>query len=255
MGAKRRHQGHLNVYRVYAGKETFGALRDDQAEVERLQDGAKLTWPASEKRPVTVSATWRLTGPARFDLLIEATPTRDLRNFEILPASYCPVEMVKHVYLDRAGEPTPVVVKTPGDAEAAKLYPFFPLTANDRAPQRASGRIQSTWKWPTVVEPKLAALPMVFAADERTEIILMGESSGTSAVCATPRPDTGRPEEWNSVGQHSALYLSLFCREVAAGRTVRNRARLLFRKRGADPDAERLRLYRDFAREGSVKAP
>ena len=64
----RRHQGHLNLYRVYAGQETFGSLRDDLADLKHLPDGAQLTWPASGKRPVAVTASWRLTGPAQIDL-------------------------------------------------------------------------------------------------------------------------------------------------------------------------------------------
>ncbi|MEM9017867.1 MAG: hypothetical protein AAGC68_12705, partial [Verrucomicrobiota bacterium] len=32
-GARRRHQGIMNLYRVYGAKETFGSLRDDLAEV------------------------------------------------------------------------------------------------------------------------------------------------------------------------------------------------------------------------------
>ena len=246
VGAKRRHQGHLNLYRVYAGKETFGSLRDDLAEVERLKDGAQLTWPASEKRPVTVTASWRLTGPAQIDLHLKATPTRDLKNFEILPASYCPVNMVKHAYLQRNGKPSPVAVKTSVAPDAAKLYPFFPLTSADRVPQEATGRILSSWKWPTTVEKEYAALPIVFAADAGTEIVLLGDPSSTSAVCATPRPDTGNPEDWNSVGQHSALYLSFFCRDVKAGQSVTARARLIFQKRTAQSAVAHLRQYREF---------
>ncbi|MEM1294584.1 MAG: hypothetical protein AAGH89_04420 [Verrucomicrobiota bacterium] len=246
VGAKRRHQGHLNVYRVYAGKETFGSLRDDLAEVERLDDGAQLTWPASEQRPVEVSATWRITGAAQIDLEIEAIPNRDLSNFEILPAVYCPVQMVKRVYLERNGEAEPVVVKTPDDSEESLLYPFFPLTAEDREPQKASGRIQSEWTWPTSVEEEEAALPIVLADDGETEIILFGHPDSTSAVCATPRPDSGEPENWNSVGQHSALYLSFFCRDIKAGEKQLARARLIYRTKTSDSAQEHRQLYQAF---------
>ena len=246
VGAKRRHQGHLNLYRVYAGKETFGSLRDDLAEVKRLQNGAQLTWPASDKRPVAVTAWWRVAGAAQIDLHLTARPTRDLKNFEILPASYCPVNMKKHVYLKRNGQPHPSVVKTPSNSTAATLYPFFPLTEADWLPQETTGRILSTWLWPTMVAEEKAAVPIVFASDGQTEIILMGDPASTSAVCATPRPDSGKPEDWNSVGQHSALYLSFFCRDVKAGQTVTARARLIFRKRAPQPATAHLELYREF---------
>ncbi len=83
----------MNLYRVYSSTESFGSLRDDQAQLERLEEGARLTWSASEDRPVAISGTWRITGPAQFDLLIEATTTKPIRNFEILPAVYLAVHM------------------------------------------------------------------------------------------------------------------------------------------------------------------
>ena len=154
--------------------------------------------------------------------------------------------MVKSVYLNRDGKPKPVAVKTPEDPEAAKLYPFFSLTDRDRLNQEATGRIHSEWKWPTSVEKENAALPILFAADDETEILLLGDPNCARAVCATPRPDIGKPEDWNSVGQHSALYLSLFYSRVKAGETVGARARLIYRKRSKNSAAEHLQLYSEF---------
>ena len=61
-----------------------------------------------------------------------------------------------------------------------------------------------------------------------------------------PRPDSGEPEEWNPVGQHSALYLSFFCRDVKAKQTVTARARLAFREREEHPTDAHRRPYREF---------
>ena len=110
VGQRRRHQGHLNLYRVYSASDTLGSLRDELATAERLADGARLTWPANENRPVAISASWRLTGPGQIDLLIEAVPHQDLTNFEILPATYGPVEMVKYAYLQRGGKAQPTIM-------------------------------------------------------------------------------------------------------------------------------------------------
>ena len=187
-----------------------------------------------------------MTGPAQFDLELVATADRDLTNFEILPACYCPVEMKKFVYLKVKDQAAASEVMVPADPEKESLYPFFPLTEKDRAPQETSGRIQSKWKWPTFVESRLAALPILFAADHDTEILLMGDPETVSAVCATPRPGNGNPEEWNSVGQHSALYLSFFCRDVKAGESVKARARLVFLKKSNDPSMDHQALFQDF---------
>lgn len=255
VGAKRRHQGHLNLYRVYAGTETLGSLRDDLAKAEELENGARLTWAATANRPFEVIATWRLTGPAQIDLDIVAIPTRDLSNFEILPASYCPVEMVKSVYLMGSDGPEPKIVKTPADPEQAKLYPFYPMGEAERDAQLRSGRTESEWKWPTSIEDKNASLPIVFANDEKTEIILMGDPKSVSAVCATPRPDSGDPTEWNSVGQHSALYLSLFGRDVKAGEKLTARARLVFRERTENSTQEHLQIYEEFVNQPEKELP
>lgn len=249
VGQKRRHQGHLNLYRVYAGSRTFGALRDDLAELERLDDGARLTWPASDSRPVHISATWRLTGLNQIDLTVEATPAKDLENFEILPASYCPVEMTKLIYVKGDGGPKALKMSPPSDLEEAATYPFFPLTEEDRSPQQDSGRISSEWKWPTTVREELAGLPVVVAHDRTTEILLLGDPESVSAVCATPRRETGQPEQWNSVEKHSALYLSLFCRDVKAGETLSARVRWIAQDRADKPEQSHRQLYGEFLRE------
>ncbi|MEM9282111.1 MAG: hypothetical protein AAGA96_09810, partial [Verrucomicrobiota bacterium] len=128
VGAKRRHQGLLNLYRVYSATETFGSLRDDEAKIETMETGARLTWAASEERPAEISATWILSGPSQIDLVITATPTRDITNFEILPATYLPVEYEKFAYLRNDAAPAPTLFRPTGVEEDDLLYPFFPMT-------------------------------------------------------------------------------------------------------------------------------
>ena len=89
VGGKRRHQGMLNLYRVYSATESFGALRDEDADIEEASDGATLTWPANDERPVTISATWKISGPGQIDLKIVVDPKRDIENFEIHPGELC----------------------------------------------------------------------------------------------------------------------------------------------------------------------
>ena len=247
VGSRRRHQGMMNLYRVYSATETLGSLRDDPAEVEELPDGAKLTWPASEKRPAKISATWRISGPAQIDLTIEAEPEKDLKNFEILIANYVDVHMAKGIYRANEGHPIPTELQSPKDPVAADLYPFFPLTARDRQAQAQSGRIHSSWKWKSRVAAANAALPIAFAGDGRMQIVLLGDPNSTSALCVTPKPEgNAPPEEWNSVEQHSALYLSLFCRNLKAGERHRAHARLVFLTKSENAAQSHQELYRDF---------
>lgn len=238
VGAKRRHQGMMNLYRVYGARETFGALRDDQAEVEQLKDGARLTWAATEERPVKVMATWRVTGPAQIDLEVVAVPERVIENFEILPATYVDVLMEKGMYAVGDGEGDVEILRTMETPGERPQYPFFPLGEKARTMQEASGRMGSSWEWPSYVHAGEAALPVIFAENDEVEIVLMSDPGTTSAVCVTPRPAEGEPEEWNSVGQHSALYFSLFGRDVAAGEECKARMRLVVLPAGGDGDEE-----------------
>ena len=246
VGGKRRHQGLLNLYRVYSSTESFGSLRDDQAELERLEDGARLTWPASKERPVKITGTWRITGSNVIDVRIDATPTRHIENFEMLPAVYLPVHMAKAVYL--SGKYGPAISEVrPSDAFGNELnYAFYPLGEKARKAQEASGRIHSSWKWKSVVPKEVATLPIVFAEDESVQVILMADAESISAVCATPLPFEGEPEAWNSVEQHSALYFSIFGFDAEPGKTYTSRMRLQIIDRPEDTFETHTRLYKEF---------
>ena len=246
VGGRRRHQGILNLYRVYSATESFGALRDDQAEVEQLKNGARLTWSASDERPVTITGTWTLTGPAQFDLLVEANPTKAIRNFEILPAVYLAVHMTKTVYLEKRGEPVIMPIRPSSDYGDPLNYAFYPLGEQSRTAQENSGRIHSDWKWKSVVPKDVAAIPVLFAEDDRVQVVLMADPETTSAVCATPLPLSGAPEDWNSVEQHSALYFSTFGHDVEPGKTYTSRVRMVIIEKPADSKSTHLGLYSKF---------
>ena len=246
VGGKRRHQGLLNLYRVYSSTESFGSLRDDQAELKKLEDGAQLFWPASEDRPVAITGTWRITGPAQIDLWVEARPTVAIENFEILPAVYLPVHMTKAVYLE--GDQGAIIseIRPSESFGGAHNYPFFPFGEQARAAQESSGRIHSDWKWKSVVPQSLAALPILFAEDDAVQVVLMADPDAISAVCATPLPFEGKPEEWNSVEQHSALYFSMFGEDVEPGKTYNVHMRLLVIDRPEDSFERHTHLFEAF---------
>jgi hypothetical protein len=254
VGGKRRHQGILNLYRVYSATETFGALRDDQAEVEELEDGARLTWAASEKRPVKIIATWRVTGLAVIDVSIKAIPIRKMANFEILPATYVAVGMVKGLYTGSAENRQMTMRHSPAGTEGDLTYAFFPLGESARASQENTGRLHSEWKWPTTVADETAALPILIAQAENDsfQILQFADPSTTSAVCVTPTPESGAPETWNQVEQHSAMYFSLFGCDVEANETLETHLRMVVKelpeKPGPDFDMEQLHLdlYGEF---------
>ena len=249
IGARRRHQGLLNLYRVYGVGETFGSLRDDEAQVHPQENGARLTWPASKARPADITATYTLTGQSQIDVIVEATPTREIKNFEILPATYLPVEWEKYVYLQDGDCSSLTLLRPPGNKEDDIKYPFYPMSETDRIAQEQSGRITSSWAWKTILPDGYAALPIVFAGNDQIQVIQFTNPESVSAVCATPKPESRDPAEWNSVGQHSALYFSLFGRDVAAGETVTARIRLRVIDTPEDPAITHAQLYRQFLKD------
>ncbi|MEM7601630.1 MAG: hypothetical protein AAF357_09470 [Verrucomicrobiota bacterium] len=246
IGAKRRHQGILNLYRVYSSTETFGSLRDDEAEVTPLANGALLKWSASEDRPVSISASWKLTGTAQIDVTIEAAPTRKIENFEILPATYVPVEMVNAVYLGTPVHPQLTRLRPTEESDENETYSFHPLGESAREAQKASGRVHSEWKWPTFVASDTAALPIVFAEDDSIQIIQLADPDTVSAVCVTPTPELKDLTEWNNVEKHGALYFSLFGHDVEPGETYLSHIRFLVIDRPDEVEETHLRLYQDF---------
>lgn len=245
----RARQGHLNLYRLYAGEKSLGSLRDELPAVEQLDDGARLTWPATGVRAARVEATWRLTGPAQIDLEIKVTATRDMEKVEILPAVYCPPLMEKYVCLEREGLHVGVPAPPPAEGEGPNDYPYFPLSEIDRQAQLLSGRLTSDWKWLTALQPENAALPITWSNNGTTEILLMGDPESTSAVSATPRPNSPEPKAWSSLERHSALYLSLFCRDLKAGQSLTSHTRLVYRQINHPGMADRVKRYREFVEQ------
>jgi hypothetical protein len=242
VGGKRRHQGMLNLYRVYSATESFGALRDEDADIQEKADGATLTWPANDQRPATISATWKITGPAQIDLKIVVDPQRDIENFEILLANYVALDLVKGFYVEKDG--SPVFSET---AVQENNYGFYPLNAKARRNLTNSGRVHSDWKWPSFIPEGYAALPLAVAGDDSNDILLMSDPQTTSAVCVTPnRGDGTPPETWSSIEQHSAMYLSFFSRDVRAGEPLAAHARLVFIKKHSNPTEAHQRIYARF---------
>jgi len=247
--SRRRVDGFLNLFRVYSGPAQYCALRGEAAHVRQLADGAELTWPASEQRPVEVRALWRVTGPAQIDLSLEAVAGEPLEDFEILLANYVALDMVKGVHISGPEGPELFRVRPSPEYGDAENYPFFPLGVDARRQQQQSGRFMSgsIWRrWKSHVTARDAALPIAFADDGKTQVVLMGEPESVSAVCVTATPSTAPPEGWNGMELHSALYFSLFCRDVAAGERLTARARLVVLEQPKDSLEAHGKLYAEF---------
>jgi hypothetical protein len=243
----RRHRGALGMYRVYSKTKALASLRDIIAEVQQHPDGATLTWPATDERPVRISARWRISGPAQLDCEIQAVPTQDIEKFEILPTNYVPYDMTKGVYYKNADGFRATLVRPSPEHPGAADYPFYPLDTAKRGNQFHTGRTHSEWKWGTIVVSQHdVRAPLMFATDDKTQIVFMGNPESTSAVCVTPTPSGGNPNEWTNVEKHSAMYLSFFCRDVKAGEKLTARMRVVYIEAKDGYEKAHQRLYREF---------
>ena len=245
VGGKRRHHGMLNLYRVYSATESFGALRDENANIEQAAAGAILSWPATERRPVAVSATWKITGPTQIDLTIAVDPKRDIENFEILLANYVALDLFKGIYTKKDG-----ALVFGGSAVQGDDYGFYPLNKEARKSLGNSGRVHSSWKWPSFIPEDNAALPLAVAGNDSYEILLMSDPQSTSAICVTPnREDGAPPETWTNTEQHSSMYLSFFSRNVRAGERLTANARLVLHEKPSDPSEAHQKIYARFLKD------
>ena len=242
----RRRDGIFNLYRVYSKTTPLGALREEAAYVRQLVDGAELTWPANENRSVEIEAVWRITGPAQIDIHVVAIASKPLQNFEILLANYVALDMTKGVYVTGHEGPQLFWVRPSADYGDPENYPFFPLGTDARQQQQQSGRILTEWKWKSHVTAQDAGLPIAFADNGTTQIVLMGDPKSLSAICVTSTPSEAPPEKWNGMELHSALYCSLFCHDIAAGQRYTARARLIVLEKPHDSQLTHKRLYKEF---------
>ena len=104
--------------------------------------------------------------------------------------------MIQGIYLDGLSGPVLTRLRPQAEYGDPLNYPFYPLNEQARVVQENSGRIHSDWKWKSVVPVNRVALPMAFAENENVQLLLMAEPESTSAVCVTPTPTSGTPEDW-----------------------------------------------------------
>lgn len=231
--------GILSHYRVFTTNRRYGTAAWDWPSTSKLLgDGAvQITWPEAPDRPFEMAAIYRCTEGSTIDVETIVKARKDLSNFEVFLASYFSKTFPSPCVYVKAG---PRTQSKPGFLTATKPagdWQMFPR--NDGAlPIIRDGR----WKkepnpvdW-TIMPNMAMPIGLRRSAEGGPTAVLMAPPDDCFAI-ATPYQGES----------HYSLYLSLFGRDVKAGRTARARSRFVVTTAGSD--AEILRLYKKYTRD------
>ena len=234
--------GLFSPYRLLTADARFGTAAWDWAsEARLLADGAvEVRWAPDADHPLAMAAVYRLAAPNTLDFVATVTPEKDLARFELFLASYFDGFPASFAYVRE----NPQAEGKPGFMEALKAAGDWQAFPRDDAapPIIADGRWRREphpvdWK----IMPRLAA-PLAIRRDAKTGLaaVLMAPASDCFAVMM-PYGEEG----------HRSVYLSLFGRDLKAGKGATARARLVI---GRDiSDAQAAALYDDYVRQ--IAAP
>ena len=226
--------GILSPYRMLTADARFGTAGWDWAsEAKRRADGSvAVSWTPDKVHPLEMTAVYRLAAANVIDVQFTVKPQQDLRHFELFLASYFQGFPTSLVYAkDQSGKDVFLEATRangdwqtfPRDDEAVRIY-------GDGRWQRPPNPVD--WK----IRPKLAA-PLALRRDtQRGWTAVLMAPAGDCFAISTPHGEDG----------HRSVYLSLFGRDLKAGKEVRARARLVMGRRLSDQQA--IDLYKDFIR-------
>ena len=231
--------GILSHYRVFTTNNRYGTAAWDWPSTSKLLgDGAvRITWPEAPDRPFEMAAIYRCTEASTIDVETIVKARKDLSNFEVFLASYFNKAFPSPCVYVKAGRLTQ---GKPGFLTAAKPSGDWQMFPRDGRALRIIG--DGRWKKePHPVEWSIMpnmAMPIGLrrSAEGGPTAILMAPPDDCFAI-ATPYQGES----------HYSLYLSLFGRNVKAGRTARARSRFVVTT--AASDVEIVELYKKYIRD------
>ncbi len=233
-----RH-GLMNVYRVFSDGIRYGdAGWGWPSQVKRLEDGAVvIECPADASRPFMLRGIYRWHGPTTLDLEIQVLPQRTLHGFEVFLASYFDPSFSSCQTNVHA---LPGDVRAPGFMAAKKSLGDWLMFPRDAAAVKLiqDGRWKLLphpvqWKIMPRLERPLAVRR---ERDGKTTLLVMARQEDCFAI-AMPYETEG----------HFSVYLSLFGRDLPAGKQVVARTRL--QVLDASDEARIIECFQAFAKQ------
>ena len=222
------HVGLLSPYSVFSQGTRYGkAARDWPSEPKLLPDGAvEVRFPAGEDHPLDIIAVFRWAAPDTLDFETTVTPQQDMPRLEFFLSSYFAKGFDVSVYL----RPNRFAKDTPPHFVSVDHNPLIDGNYLMFARDRESVQTIFDGRWEIPPSPvdwcinRWLAAPLALRRDRDTGVtaVWMAPPQDCFAV-ATPYNQTP-PDR---VAGHSSLYLSCFGQDVAAGKSVRARTRLV----------------------------
>lgn len=230
--------GILSPYRLLTSHARFGTAAWDWPRTCEVQaDGAaRVRWSADKEHPLDLTGVYRWSAPDTLDVELLVKPQRDLDVFELFLASYfngfpqalAPVTLQGPGLLSGAGTFVEAV-KADGDWLTFPRNRTAAAIFGDGRWTRPPNPV--TWK----IRPAVAA-PMALRRDAK---------SGLTAVLMSRPADCFAVSMPYGEDPHRSVYLSLFGRDLKAGKAASAGARLVI---GKDLTEDRaMELYRNYA--------
>ena len=191
---------------------------------------------AEPTRPFVLRGLYRWISPAAVDLEIEVTPTQDLHAFEVFVSSYFDAAFTNAAaYVAE----NPQAAGKPGLMSAQKELGYWLMFPRDSA----AVKLIQDGRWELPPNPvQWAILPTL---GHPLAMRRVPESRVTTLLMTRPQDGFAIAMPFETEG-HFSVYLSLFGRDIAAGKTARAIVRLQLLAAPAD-DAI-LAAYRDFVK-------
>ena len=230
--------GLLSYYRVFTTNKRFDdAARNWPAVAKLLPDGGlQVAFPPDKEHPLEIRGVFRCTQPDTIDLETTVVPQDDLPQFELFLSNYVAQSLEGSAYV----KPTRYSKNEPPSLLRADWSPLidgdYLIFPRDLEAIRLihDGRWEyapSPVQW---VAPRYMAGPLAVRRDQASglSVALMAPPGDCFAVAM---PYNKTPPD--GVAGHSSFYLSLFGRDLPAGKAAQARCRIVIRKDLTDKDA------------------
>jgi len=231
--------GILSHYRVFTTNKRYGhAAWDWPSTSKLLGDGAvQVRWPAGKDHPFELTAVYRWSAANALDVTTTVKAHKDLPKFESFLASYFHKDFAASLVYARSrfkSNPRPNFQTTEKSLGIWQMFPRGPKVV----PIIQDGR------WRLHPNP----VKWTIRGDLAAPIGLRhGKKSGLTAILMAPGEDCFALSTPYTGEGHFSLYLSLFGRDVKAGRTATARSRMVIAN--SPTDGQILRLYKEYMNE------
>ena len=211
--------GILSYYRVFTTNKRYGTAAWDWPSTSKLlpAGAVQVTWPEAKGRPFAMTAIYRWTDPVTLDVETIVKAGKDLGDFEVFLASYFHESFPSpYVYVTA----DPQQQGKPGFLLADKPFGHWQMFPRDGAVLR----IIRDGRWQKEPHPVNWVLMPHIAAPV---CLRRGAANDPAAVLMSPPQDCFAIATPYKGESHYSLYLSLFGRNIKAGRTARAHTRFI----------------------------